>query len=193
MRNGFVLLAAAVLAGCGGGTGERYEISSAEVKSKLTSVQPPLWIFGDGKGVEVSSTQVGQDKIRWTIRGDDKPMLQYTATVTRDGPDASIVTLDAGLAEGQEPDQVTHNIATTAPALKLYAAAMVEAIDARLDGRSFDEKAIGSLVTQSMGTTFKQIDASKNEAIARFDEQERERNERLERERDAAAEREVEN
>lgn len=191
MRNGLALVLATVLAGCGGGGGEHYPISTAEVKSQLTSVRPPQWIFGDGKGVEITSTQVGQDKIQWTIRGDDKAMLKYTATVAPDGDKGSVVTLDAGLADGVQPDQVTHSIATTASALKLYSAAMVEAIDARLDGRSFDNAAIQALVAQSMGTTFKQIDASKNEAIARFDEQARERKERLERERDAAAQRVV--
>ena len=190
MRQYSLLLIAALLAGCGG-DGETYQIATRDVKSKLLGVEPPDWVFGDGKGVDTTTSQIGQDQVRWTVRGDGTSMLKFTATVAPDGDSASKVSLVLELADGQQPDQVRHNIATTSAAMGLYQAAMVEAIEARLENRSFNTAAIQSQMAASMGTNFKQVDASLDDAVKNFDAQGRARDERLARERVAREEREA--
>jgi hypothetical protein len=190
MRKYSLMLVAALLAGCSGG--ESYPLAAKDVKSKLLSIKPPTFVFGDGKGVEAMASQIGQDQVRWTVRSNGTSMLSFTATVTPDGDKASKVALTVEPYEGQKRDQIRHNVATTSAALNLYHAAMVEQIDARLENRSFDYAAIQSQMLASMGTTMKQVDASLNEAVKNFDARDRERESRFESEREAKQNQEIE-
>jgi hypothetical protein len=156
------------------------------------SIEPPKFVFGDGQGIETMASQIGQDQVRWTVRSDGTSMIRLTATVTPDGDKASKVALTVEPYDGQKPDQIRHNVATTSDAMNLYRAAMTEQIDARLENRSFNMAAIQSQMLASVGTTFKQIDASLGEAVKNFDQQGREIEERLANEADAAHERAIE-
>jgi hypothetical protein len=182
--------AAALLGGCG--DGETYPLAAKDVKADLLSIKPPNLVFGDGIGVETMASQIGQDQVRWTVRSDGTSMLKFTATVTPDGDKASKVALTVEPFEGQERDQIRHNVATTSAALNLYHAAMVEQIDARLENRSFNYAAIQSQMLASMGTAMKQIDASFDDAVKNFDAQDREHESWLEDQREAKQNQEIE-
>lgn len=173
MRKVIMALAATlVLAGCG--EGETYPLGASEVRAKLLEVRPPEFIFGDGKGVNTMAAVIGNDQVRWTVLADGKPMVRLTATLTAKGDKSTAVALVAEPVEGQA-DKVLHNVATTSDALGLYKAALAEQIDARLENRSFNTGAIQGQMAGSMGTTFKQVDASLDNAVKEFDARDRER------------------
>lgn len=183
------LIATALLVGCG--AGETYQLPAKDVRSKLLSLSPPMFVFGSG-GVSSMVSQVGQDQVRWTLLQSGTALMSLTATVTPEGDSATSVAVVAEPAPGKGNSKIARGMADHPEIVELYRKAMEEQIDSKLEGRDFDMGAIQGQMMTAVVSNMGEMDKQFDEAAKRFKEQDRERESRLVAERDEEQNREIE-
>jgi hypothetical protein len=178
MRRTIIGLAAFLLAGCGG-SGEVYQVPSAQAYLELSSIgTPPAMdpLPGGLSPVSVSFEAIpGENKVQWLFTHEGDDIGRIVATVTPDGTASSNVTV--AYVNGTAPDGNWRNAQARQLIEKHVQKLVVEAVDSRLENRSFDDnlskQVAMDVTTSSVGSMLGDISASADEVAA--DERERER------------------
>ena len=142
-RRPLAIVLSALLGGCGAGgeAGEVYPGAAGEIRQALLGIDelPPL--FG-GNAVDTRVINNGDGTITWTASQQFKPVLRFIARVEPVDEAHTRVTVQITGPTSAEDDEVTRRLAENPTVRDLYLAAMVEQVDATLEGRDFDMSAI---------------------------------------------------
>lgn len=184
----FAAVMAGLLAACGEGTS--YSIPAKDVTSKLLATKPPSFVFGSS-GANVMVTQGDGGAVRWTVFKGGQQAMRLVATVVPDGDNASRVTVSVEPPNNDANSTIGKNMADNPAIVKLYKAAMIEQIDAKLNNREFNSSAIQGEMMAAAVATMPKMQASLNEAVKNSAEMESRMKQRAadaayERERSAA-------
>ena len=174
MIRAFVLaaVAAGLLAACGGG--KSYPISAAEVTGKLLSTRPPSGVFGSA-ATDVMVTQGEGGTVRWTVLKGGSQVMRLVATITPDGEAASRVSVSAEPPNNDAHSAIGKNMADNPAIVKLYTAAMIEQIDAKLTNREFNFAAIQPQMMAAAMASMPKMQASVDQAMKQSQDMERDR------------------
>ena len=174
-------LATLSLAGCGGSS-EEYPLGASAAWSKVSGAGYAAAGFGLPSGLLGADVRASFESFpgertgywKFTRKGQELGRLN----VTVDGDEASS-TVSYGYDRGDvgKADEQAERL------LRQYAQPLiVEAIDSTIENRARDEQlkrhADAQTMTAMMGQLFNDVDKSMNEAVKRFDEQDRDRKRR---------------
>ncbi|WP_162888181.1 hypothetical protein [Sphingomonas mesophila] len=178
MRFLLVPLLALALAGCGG-TKQTYQAPVTDSWSKLTGAAYAAAGFGLPVGLAGADVRAtfesfpGERTGYWKFTRRGKELGRLNVAVEGDG-ESSSVSYDYVTGEVAEGDKKTEAL------VRQYARPLiVEAVDSALANRPRDEAmrrhADAQTTTAMMGQLFQDVDSSLEEAVERFDEQDRQR------------------
>jgi hypothetical protein len=160
----FALLMAGLLTACG--ESKDYPIAAKDVTAKLLSTKPPMFVFG-GTATDLMVTQGEGGAVRWTVLKGGTQVMRLVATVTANGDNASRVAVAIEPPNNDTSSQIAKNMAENPAIVKLYKAAMVEQIDAKLNNRAFDSTAIQGQMMAAAMASMPKIANSMDEAAKR--------------------------
>lgn len=163
---------AGLLAACDGG--KTYPLSTTEVTGKLLSTKPPMFVFGSTAS-DIMVTQGEGGAVRWTVLKNGRQVMRIVATVTPDGENASRVAVSVEPPNNDANSAAGKTMADNPAIVKLYKSAMAEQIDAKLNNRSFDSRAIQAEMMAAAIAIVPKMQASMDEAVKRSQEFERDR------------------
>jgi hypothetical protein len=167
------LSAIALLSACGlgGEPGEVYAKSGSEVRQTLAGIDTLPPIFGSNV-VETSVMNNGDGSITWTASQGYKPLLRFVAqTEEVDAGHTRVVVGIKGATDAAD-DPTAKRLAENPTIRDLYLAAMVEQVDATLEGREFDFSAISGKLAIATAANIGQMSANLDKVVA--EEQRRE-------------------
>lgn len=178
MRTAILSLAALALVGCGG-TSETYQVPVSDSWSKVSSSAYAAAGFGVPVGLLGADVRAsfesfpGERTGYWKFTRAGKELARLNVAVEGDA-ESSSVSYSYAKGDVAAADEQAEKL------VRQYAQPLiVEAIDSTIEGRPRDEQlrrhADAQTTTAMMGQLFNDVDKSMNEAVARFDEQERER------------------
>lgn len=157
---------------------ESYEIGASEAWSKLTSAGYAASAFGVptgllGADVRASFESAADRTGYWKFTRNGRELGRINVAVEGDETSSTVSYSYAGgdvAAEDKKAEQMVRQYSQLL---------VVEAIDATIEGRARDEQmkhyADAQSSTAMIGQMMKDVDKSMNEAVARFDEQDRQR------------------
>ncbi len=178
MRVVLLSMIALALAGCGGAK-ESYEVPVSDAWSKVSGAAYAAAGFGVPTGLLGADVRAsfesfpGERTGYWKFTRQGKELGRLNVAVEGDDSSSSVsysyATGDVAAADEQAERLV-----------RQYAQPLiVEAIDSTIEGRARDEAmrrhADAQSSTAMIGQMMKDVDSSMNEAVARFDEQDRQR------------------
>ena len=181
MRAAFLTIFALALAGCGG-TKESYEVPVSDAWSKVSGAAYAAAGFGVPTGLLGADVRAsfesfpGERTGYWKFTRKGKELGRLNVAVEGD-TSSSTVSYTYASGDVASDDQKAENL------VRQYSQPLiVEAIDSTIEGRARDEQLKRHADVQSttvmMGQLFKEVDKSMDAAVARFDEQERDRKRR---------------
>jgi len=181
MRAPFLAIFALALAGCGG-TKESYEVPVSDAWSKVSGAAYAAAGFGVPTGLLGADVRAsfesfpGERTGYWKFTRKGKELGRLNVAVEGD-TSSSTVSYTYASGDVASDDQKAENL------VRQYSQPLiVEAIDSTIEGRARDEQLKRHADVQSttvmMGQLFKEVDKSMDAAVARFDEQERDRKRR---------------
>ena len=181
MRAAFLTIIALALAGCGG-TKESYEVPVSDTWSKVSGAAYAAAGFGVPTGLLGADVRAsfesfpGERTGYWKFTRKGKELGRLNVAVEGDTSSSTVSYSYAG-GDVASADQQAEKL------VRQYAQPLiVEAIDSTIEGRARDEQmkrhADAQSTTAMIGQMMKDVDASMDEAVARFDEQDRDRKRR---------------
>ena len=181
MRAAFLTIFALALAGCGG-TKESYEVPVSDAWSKVSGAAYAAAGFGVPTGLLGADVRAsfesfpGERTGYWKFTRKGKELGRLNVAVEGD-TSSSTVSYTYASGDVASDDQKAENL------VRQYSQPLiVEAIDSTIEGRARDEQLKRHADVQSttvmMGQLFNEVDKSMDAAVARFDEQERDRKRR---------------
>jgi len=162
-RRPLAIVLFALLGGCGaaGEVGEVYPGAAGEIRQTLLRIDELPPIFGSN-AVDTHVINNGDGTITWTASQRFKPVLRFIARTEPVDAAHTRVTVQITGPTSAEDDEVARRLAENPTVRDLYLAAMVEQVDATLEGRDFDMTAISgqlALATAAnMGETVDRLD-----------------------------------
>ena len=181
MRFALLSIVALAVAGCGGAE-ESYEMPASDAWSKVSGAAYAAAGFGVPTGLLGADVRAsfesfpGERTGYWKFTRKGKELARLNVVVEGDESSSS-VSYDYARGDVSAEDQKAERLVAQ------YAQPLiVEAIDSTIEGRARDEQmkrhADAQSSTAMIGQMFNEVDKSMNSAVARFDEQERDRKRR---------------
>jgi hypothetical protein len=160
---------ALLLAGCGG---EEYPVPASEAIYTLSAVGTPAGLYPlpiGLEGIQVDfDTVLDQNFVKWRFSHDGEDLGTIFAQVEPNGETKS--TVRVSYADGTAPDENWNNGKIRGLLERQVQQLVVEAVDAKFEKRPFDKEVkrrVNMETAQaSIGTMFKEVDASMNKHIA---------------------------
>ncbi len=139
-RTLIALVGAALLAGCSGE--KSYPMAAEKVREILAHTEPPMVVFG-GLAAASRSSRTSAGSIQWTVLDSGgRQLLRLFAKVEEAGAVESRVSVTVEPPTGNQQNKIAKRMADNPKVVELYAKAMAEQIDAKLEGRPFNMSAI---------------------------------------------------
>lgn len=134
------LALAGLMAACGSQPGEVYPMAADDVRTRLQSVEVPMFVFGTAGAMQESPAAVleSPDRVSWRIASEGDELFRYVASI--EPVDAGQTRVTVTLSPGNP--RVEQGIKDNPDIAKIYVDAMVEAVDAGLEQREFRMTAI---------------------------------------------------
>lgn len=151
------LAGAMLLTACSSKPGEVYPLAANEVRTRLQSVQVPMFMFGTAATMDESPSAVleSPDKVSWRIASKGEELMRYVAAI--EPVDAGQTRVTVTLLPGNP--RVEQGIKDNPDIAKLYVVAMTEAVDAGIEQREFQMSAIGPATLQAAKSRMGEINA----------------------------------
>ena len=179
MRTPFLMALALALAGCGGGSAETYPAPVSDTWSKVSANAYSAAAFAVPVGLAGAEVRAvfesfpGERTGYWKFVRKGRELGRLTVAVDGDPSESEVRFAYERGDVGDEDRNVERLVRQYSQPL------IVEAIDSAIENRARDESARRvadqQTATALVGDMFREFDASHKEAVARFDEQERER------------------
>lgn len=136
------VVAALLLSGCNSGTGpQTYEMSARDVRSQLRSIKPGSVLQNSEFRAEL--VRLAPDAIQWRIRHEEGPDIALlTAQIEAISDGETRLTVTADRPSDPRSRALADNLPSYEQLLDTLVAATTEQIDAKLENREFNPRAM---------------------------------------------------